>query len=127
MAMLRPPRTLATSAMDAGVGASERLAWPLRKLTCDSHLHLRPDARSRKALHQLHTGIGEPAYDTPAPAPAAAHRSLDEKRIRFAPAHGLPELRYAIAAFYSKCPRIEVGPQGIIITSGSADPLVLCS
>jgi aspartate/methionine/tyrosine aminotransferase len=86
-------------------------------------------ARARELEAQgrsiIHMEIGEPDFDTPAPVLAAAQRALRERSMHYTPALGLPQLRQAIAAFYTSRYGLAIDWQRIAVTSGSSGALLL--
>ncbi|HZT09195.1 MAG TPA: pyridoxal phosphate-dependent aminotransferase [Chloroflexota bacterium] len=69
-------------------------------------------------------GIGEPDVETPPTIVDAAKRALDDRRTRYAPSDGLPELREAIAAHVSATRGIPVQPGQVVVAPG-AKPFIL--
>src|SRR6188472_1421553 len=73
----------------------------------------------------IHLEIGEPDFRTPQPVIDAAKRALDEHRMYYTSALGLPSLREAIAAFYMTRHGITVPASRIVVTAGSSAALLL--
>jgi aspartate/methionine/tyrosine aminotransferase len=73
----------------------------------------------------IHLEIGEPDFRTPQPVVEAAKRALDEHRMYYTSALGLPALREAIAGFYRTRYGIEVPASRVIVTAGSSAALLL--
>jgi len=73
----------------------------------------------------IHLEIGEPDFRTPQPVVDAAKRALDEHRMHYTSALGLPALREAIAGFYMTRHRIAVPASRVIVTAGSSAALLL--
>lgn len=68
-------------------------------------------------------GIGEPDFDTPAHVVQAAKAALDDRRTRYGPSEGLPELRAAIAQEVSQTRGIPVEANQVVVAPG-AKPLI---
>jgi aspartate/methionine/tyrosine aminotransferase len=73
----------------------------------------------------VHLEIGEPDFTTPEPIVEAAKQALTTKPMFYTSALGLPELRAAIAKFYSERYGVHVAPSRIIVTAGSSAALLL--
>ena len=73
----------------------------------------------------IHMEIGEPDFRTPQPVIDAAKRALDDHRMYYTSALGLPELREAIANYYRGHYGVEVPSSRIIVTAGSSAALLL--
>jgi len=73
----------------------------------------------------VHMEIGEPDFPTPRPVCEAGMRVMEEGRLFYTPALGLPELRAALARFYLTRYGVTVAPERIVITSGSSGALLL--
>ncbi|MDB5863065.1 MAG: hypothetical protein JWO70_871 [Betaproteobacteria bacterium] len=73
----------------------------------------------------VHMEIGEPDLPTPRPICEAGIRALDRGELHYTPALGLPELRTAVARYYSTRYGVDVPAERIVITSGSSAALLL--
>jgi aspartate/methionine/tyrosine aminotransferase len=73
----------------------------------------------------VHMEIGEPDFPTPRPICEAGIRALDRGELYYTPALGLPELRTAVARYYSTRYGVDVPAERIVITSGSSAALLL--
>ena len=73
----------------------------------------------------VHMEIGEPDFRTAQPICDAGIRAIEAGRHFYTPALGVPELRAAIAGFYSERYGVEVPASRIVITSGSSGALML--
>jgi aspartate/methionine/tyrosine aminotransferase len=86
-------------------------------------------ARAREMEAQgrsiIHMEIGEPDFPTPQPVITAGIRALQQGKIHYTPALGLPQLREAIAAFYLERYGLSISPTRIIITPGASGALLL--
>ena len=84
-------------------------------------------ARELEALGRdiIHMEVGEPDFPTPEPILAAAREFLQDGRVFYTPALGLPELREAISGFYQQRYGIAVPASRIAITAGASGALTL--
>jgi aspartate/methionine/tyrosine aminotransferase len=86
-------------------------------------------ARARELEAQgcsiIHMEIGEPDFPTPQPVITAGIRALQQGKIHYTPALGLPQLREAIAAFYMERYGLRISPARIIVTPGASGALLL--
>jgi aspartate aminotransferase len=74
------------------------------------------EAEGRKVIH---LEIGEPDFDTPAHITEAAERALRDGFTHYNPAAGIPELKEAVAAFFSRTGRLDVSPDRVVVTPGA--------
>lgn len=86
-------------------------------------------ARARELEAQgrsiIHMEIGEPDFPTPQPVITAGIRALQQGKIHYTPALGLPQLREAISAFYLERYGLSISPTRIIVTPGASGALLL--
>src|ERR687887_181420 len=75
--------------------------------------------------HVIHMEVGQPAAPAPQSAIAAAHRALDEARIDYTSALGMPSLRERIARHYRDTYGCTVDIDRIVITTGSSGGFIL--
>jgi aspartate/methionine/tyrosine aminotransferase len=75
--------------------------------------------------HVIHMEVGQPATAAPGVALAAAHAALDQGRIDYTSALGLPSLRSRIARHYRETYSCDVDPEQVVITTGSSGAFVL--
>ena len=75
--------------------------------------------------HVIHMEVGQPAAPAPGSAIAAAHRALDEGRIDYTSALGIPALRERIARHYRDSYGCSVDAGRIVITTGSSGAFIL--
>src|ERR1700741_5369732 len=61
--------------------------------------------------HVIHLEVGQPAEPAPRTAIAAAHAALDNARIDYTAALGVPSLRMRIARHYREVHGCEVDPE----------------
>ena len=80
-------------------------------------------AASRKAVYHLE--VGQPGTAAPEGVLEAARRGLEDDRLGYTEALGIPELRDSIAAHYRSYYGVEVDPARIIVTTGSSGGFVL--
>lgn len=73
----------------------------------------------------LHLEVGQPSTPAPSIVIAAAHRALDENRLGYTGATGLPELRERIAHHYLDRYQVVVSPGRVIVTVGASGGFVL--
>ena len=64
--------------------------------------------------------VGQPATPAPAPVRAAAHAALDADRLGYTEALGIRSLREAIARHYRQWYAVDVGPEQVVVTTGSS-------
>jgi aspartate/methionine/tyrosine aminotransferase len=86
-------------------------------------------ARARELEAQgrsiVHMEIGEPDFPTPEPVLRAGIRALEKGDLFYTPTPGLPELRRAIADYYSSRYGVSVPASRVIVTTGSSAALLL--
>jgi aspartate/methionine/tyrosine aminotransferase len=75
--------------------------------------------------HVIHLEVGQPAEPAPRTAIAAARTALDNVRIDYTAALGIPSLRLRIARHYREAYGCEVDPERIIVTTGSSGGFIL--
>lgn len=75
--------------------------------------------------HVIHMEVGQPWAPAPRSALAAAHRALDEARIDYTSALGIPSLRARIARHYRETYGCAVDPARIVVTTGSSGAFIL--
>ncbi|MDI4233389.1 aminotransferase class I/II-fold pyridoxal phosphate-dependent enzyme [Bradyrhizobium sp. 31Argb] len=75
--------------------------------------------------HVIHMEVGQPAAPAPTAAIAAAHAALDDGRIDYTSALGIPSLRARIARHYLETYGCEVDAERIVITTGSSGGFIL--
>nr|WP_321260619.1 pyridoxal phosphate-dependent aminotransferase [uncultured Pseudodesulfovibrio sp.] len=67
--------------------------------------------------------VGQPDFDTPAHVCDAAKAALDEGFTRYTPVPGIPELREAVAGYYTKFYGAKTGADNTIISNGGKQVL----
>src|SRR5882757_679866 len=75
--------------------------------------------------HVIHMEVGQPAASAPKAAISAAHAALDDGRIDYTSALGIPSLRQRIARHYRETYRCAVDAERIVVTTGSSGAFVL--
>ena len=75
--------------------------------------------------HVIHMEVGQPAAPAPKTAIAAAHAALDQARIDYTSALGIPSLRARIARHYREAYGCEVDAERIVVTTGSSGGFIL--
>ena len=75
--------------------------------------------------HVIHMEVGQPAAPAPKTAIAAARAALDDGRIDYTSALGIPSLRARIARHYRDTYGCRVDPERIVVTTGSSGGFIL--
>lgn len=75
--------------------------------------------------HVVHMEVGQPAAPAPQAARAAAMRALEEGRIGYTGALGLPALRQRIARHYGEAYGVDLDPARVVATTGSSAGFLL--
>ena len=75
--------------------------------------------------HVIHMEVGQPAAPAPKTALAAARAALDDGRIDYTSALGIPSLRARIARHYHDTYGASVDPERIVVTTGSSGGFIL--
>jgi aspartate/methionine/tyrosine aminotransferase len=75
--------------------------------------------------HVIHMEVGQPAAAAPKASIAAAHRALEQGRIDYTSALGIPSLRERIARHYCDTCGCSVDAGRIVITTGSSGAFIL--
>jgi aspartate/methionine/tyrosine aminotransferase len=83
------------------------------------------NARAARGESVLHLEVGQPSTPAPKAVIAAARRALDEDRIGYTEAFGLPGLRARIARHYRESYGVEAPAARIVVTTGSSSGFVL--
>jgi aspartate/methionine/tyrosine aminotransferase len=73
----------------------------------------------------VHMELGEPGAPAPRAAREAAKRAIDQGRIGYTPALGLPSLRERIARHYHDLHGLRLDPTRIAVTTGSSAGFIL--
>ena len=64
-------------------------------------------------------GLGEPDFETPDHIKDACKQALDQNYTHYGPSQGLPELREAIAEYFSRTRQIEVTAENVVVAPGA--------
>ena len=75
--------------------------------------------------HVIHMEVGQPAAPAPKTALAAARAALDDGRIDYTSALGIPSLRARIARHYRDAYGCAVDAERIVVTTGSSGGFIL--
>src|SRR5436305_4048914 len=75
--------------------------------------------------HVIHMEVGQPGAPAPKVAIAAAQAALEDGRIDYTSALGIPSLRARIARHYRDTYGASVDPERIVITTGSSGGFIL--
>src|SRR5712672_557 len=75
--------------------------------------------------HVIHMEVGQPAAPAPRTAIEAAHAALEQGRIDYTSALGIPSLRARIARHYRHAYGCTVSPERIVVTTGSSGGFIL--
>ncbi len=87
---------------------------------------MRASAKREAAGHEvLHLEVGQPSTPAPATVLARAHDALDNDRLGYTEALGLPALRSAISQWYQTSNEISVPLDQIVVTTGASGSSVL--
>ncbi len=75
--------------------------------------------------HVIHMEVGQPAAPAPSSAIAAAHAALEQGRIDYTSALGIPSLRQRIARHYRDAYGFAVDAERVVVTTGSSGAFIL--
>src|SRR3954465_424029 len=75
--------------------------------------------------HVIHMEVGQPAASAPRTAIDAAHAALEQGRIDYTSALGIPSLRGRIARHYREAYGCTVDAERIVVTTGSSGGFIL--
>lgn len=81
--------------------------------------------REAAGLPVHHLEVGQPGTSAPRGVIEAAKRALDEQRLGYTVALGMPELRRAISGHYRDDYGVAVDPDRIVVTTGSSGGFLL--
>ncbi|HMJ43107.1 MAG TPA: aminotransferase class I/II-fold pyridoxal phosphate-dependent enzyme [Pseudolabrys sp.] len=73
----------------------------------------------------IHMEVGQPFHSAPATALAAARAALDQGRIGYTEALGIPSLRARIARHYQDTYGLGLDPARVVVTTGSSGGFIL--
>ena len=83
------------------------------------------NVREAQGEDVLHLEVGQPGTGAPGPVLEAAKAVLDEDRLGYTDALGLPALKRRIARHYQDAYGLAVDPERIVVTTGSSGGFVL--
>ena len=81
--------------------------------------------REAAAKSVYHMEVGQPGTPAPQGVLEAAKRAIDDNRLGYTVALGIPELRAAIAGHYVSSYGVHIDPSRIVVTTGSSGGFVL--
>ena len=87
----------------------------------------RADALEADGVSIVDFGIGEPDFEPPPPVKEALIRAVRDGQDKYVDPRGLMALREAIAAFEAEKHHLSVGPDQLVVTTGSVGALSLAS
>ena len=83
------------------------------------------NVREAQGEDVLHLEVGQPGTGAPGPVLEAAKAVLDEDRLGYTDALGLPALKRRIAWHYKDAYGLAVDPERVVVTTGSSGGFVL--
>ena len=83
------------------------------------------ESLERQGENIVHLEVGEPDFETPECIKEAAIRAIRDGKTHYTHSMGLPKLREAIAAYYSRQYRVNVAPDQILVASGTSPAMLL--
>lgn len=83
------------------------------------------NAREASGADVIHMEVGQPGTSAPRAVIEAAKAALDQDRLGYTEALGLPELRERIAGHYKQVYGVSVSPDRVVVTTGSSAGFVL--
>jgi aspartate/methionine/tyrosine aminotransferase len=87
---------------------------------------MRRAEESERAGHAVwHLEVGQPGTSAPAGVLEAARQALEEERLGYTVAHGVPRLSRAIDDHYARTYGVDPDPAGIVVTTGSSAAFLL--
>ena len=78
------------------------------------------ELRRAAGLPVYNLAVGQPSTPAPVSVRLAAARAVEQDKLGYTPASGLPELRRAIAVHSQRWYGIDVDPASVIVTTGSS-------
>jgi aspartate aminotransferase len=72
-----------------------------------------------QGIEVMDFALGEPDFATPANVQQAALEAIKNGRTHYTPAAGIPELRQAVAALYTREHRVPTTAAGVVISNGA--------
>ncbi|OOV15550.1 pyridoxal phosphate-dependent aminotransferase [Deinococcus sp. LM3] len=77
----------------------------------------------RQGVDVISMSVGEPDFDTPAHVKAAAIAAIESGKTKYTAVNGIPELREAISAKFSRENGLSYAPDCVTVTSGGKQAL----
>ncbi len=98
-----------------------KLAARMDRLGTESAFEVLTRARELEAGGRkiVHLEVGEPDFDTPEHISEAASRALRDGHTNYTPPPGIPELREAVAGFFSRTRGLDYPPSRIVAVPGA--------
>ncbi|MGH2683101.1 MAG: pyridoxal phosphate-dependent aminotransferase [Actinomycetota bacterium] len=98
-----------------------QLADRMKRLGTESAFEVLAKARALEAQGRkiIHLEIGEPDFDTPPHIGEAAAQAIRDGYTHYTPAPGIPELREAVAAWFSRTRGVDYPPDRIVAVPGA--------
>jgi aspartate/methionine/tyrosine aminotransferase len=78
-----------------------------------------------QAMTLIHMEVGQPATPAPRAARERARQALENERLGYTEALGLPNLRERIARYMTERYGVAVRPERVVVTAGSSAGFVL--
>jgi len=83
----------------------------------------RASALAASGVDVIDLSVGEPDFPTPAHICRAAEAAIRAGRTKYTPAAGIPDLRKAVAADYTRRTGLAVSPAQVVVSSGAKHAL----
>jgi len=83
----------------------------------------RAQALAAAGVDVIDLSVGEPDFPTPEHICRAAEEAIRAGRTKYTPAAGIPELRRAVAADYTRRSGLAVGPGQVVVSNGAKHAL----
>jgi aspartate aminotransferase len=102
------------------------LADRMARLGTESAFEVLARARALEAEGRkiIHLEIGEPDFDTPAHIADAAAQAIRDGHTHYNPAAGIPELREAVAGYFSRTRAVDYPADQVVVTPGAKPVMV---
>ena len=104
---------------------SLRTARRMRALEPSATLAMaaRASAMTAAGIDVIDLSVGEPDFPTPAHICRAAEEAIRAGKTKYTPAAGIPQLRAAVAADYSRRTGLAVSPAQVVVSNGAKHSL----
>jgi aspartate aminotransferase len=83
----------------------------------------RASAMAASGINVIDLSVGEPDFPTPEHICQAAEAAIRSGKTKYTPAAGIPDLRKAVAADYTRRTGLTVGPAQVIVSNGAKHSL----